>query len=405
MSEMIGRVLLRLAFFVTLIFLHGCSLHQSIGASTGAYLDPVSGKDFVHISNDKWDSANEALIYFYRPSSQWANDELESPDFYIDGQHYFNLRSGSYTWLAVYPGKRHIVIRRPLLGLEGLGSFNLDKIADLYLPTKAGHIYYLRYSEVGPPKMANPDLSPKSPLAKGDLQEVTHDYAMTEIIHTHFLTPDMMAPNKGARSIVAHDRQYDYEHEKARLEKEKKQELVQMQKQGFWRKSPWYWPFGGGPTREPEAQRKLQALEKEHQQYLRQQEAKHGGSWFSWVPFIGSSNSAKVASGAAAGASTTASSAGGETAYADDTGVDVSSEPLTGEAYEKRKAQLEQQREAELKQMKQQGFWRKAPWYWPFGGEPTREPEAQRKLQALEQAHKAAEAKSGGSSWLSWLPF
>ncbi len=390
---MTGRVSLRLAFLLGLLFLNGCAFHQSIGESTGAYLDPVTGKDFVHIPNDEWDSGSQALLYFYRPHSQWAADELESPSFYIDGRHYFNLRDDSYTWLAVYPGQRHIVIRRPLLGLEGLNSFNLDKIADVELSTKAGHIYYLRYSEVQPPKASNPGLPQDSPLAQGDFQLVSHDYAMNEIVNTHFLKPDLMAPNDGGRSIVAHDRQYDFEREKAKLEKEKARQLEQMKAQGFWRKAHWYWPFGGGPTREPEAERKLQALEKAHEDYLAEQARKEGGSsWFGWLPFVGGSTTQAPAGKTAA--------AGNQAGEAEMKAASANQSYAAGESYAVQKARLEREREAELKRMKEQGFWRKAPWYWPFGGGPTRVPEAERKLQALEKSHQASE-----SSWLSWWPF
>lgn len=396
---MIGRVLLRLGWLAGLLFLQGCAFHQSIGASAGAYLDPVTGHDFVHIQNDRWNQSTEALLYFYRPHSQWAADELESPDFYIDGKHYFNLRDGSYTWLVVYPGKRHIVIRRPLLGLEGLGTFNLDKIADVELDAKAGHIYYLRYSEIAPPKTANPDLPQDSPLGKGDFQLVAHDYAIGEIEQTRFLKPNLMAPNKGARSIVTSDRDYDFKQRKAALEKEKAKQLQQMKKQGFWHKAPWYWPFGGGPTREPAAQRKLDALEKTHQAYLdsleQNKEANGGSSWFGWLPFMGGPATNQ-------GTGTAQSADRGATAQRAEAmpGERFPKSELSGQSYESEKARLEKQREAELKRMKAQGFWRAAPWYWPFGGGPTRVPEAERKLQALEKAHKAQE-----SPWLSWLPF
>ena len=42
--------------------------------------------------------------------------------------------------------------------------------------------------------------------------------------------------------------------------------------------------------------------------------------------------------------------------------------------------------------MKEQGFWHPAPWYWPFGGGPTREPKAQQQLDALEKAQKQLQA-------------
>ncbi|WP_148862308.1 DUF2846 domain-containing protein [Marinobacter fonticola] len=270
--------------------LSGCAIHQSIGKSTGAFLHPVSGHDFVHIPNSDWDRQNHALLYFYRPHSQWAADEIESPSVYVDGHHYFNFRNDSYTWLVVAPGPRHIIMRRPLLGLEGINDLDLSRIADAKLDAGAGEIYYLRYSEVEPPARAHPDLNPEHALASGDLQLVTREFAMTgeqELASTQFLNSDLLAPNHAAVAIVEANQDYDYERRLEELEAAREAEIESMKDKGMYEAAPWYWPFGGGPTQPLETDRQIRALESSYAALEAEREAakaaQDDGHW--WWPF------------------------------------------------------------------------------------------------------------------------
>ncbi|KAA1174751.1 DUF2846 domain-containing protein [Marinobacter salinexigens] len=264
----------------------GCTVYQSIGKSTGSFLHPVSGPDFVHIPDDSW-NRNNALLYFYRTDSQWAADEIEAPSVYIDDRHYFNIRNDSYTWLEVSPGERHIAMRRPLLGLEGLNGFSLSLIADGNLNVESGHIYYLRYNELSEPGKAHPDLDPEHPLGQGDLQLVTRDYAMQagEIVSTRFLNSDLLAPNHAATSIVEVNEDADYEKRMAALHEERELEIERLQGEGKFEPAAWYWPFGGGPTVPLEADRKIEQLETEYaqleQERERRAEAESGDGW--WI--------------------------------------------------------------------------------------------------------------------------
>lgn len=276
----------RLLLFSALVFSSGCTIYQSIGKSVGAFLHPVSGPDFVHIPNDEWNRKN-ALLYFYRTHSQWAADEIESPSVYIDDKHYFNIRNDSYTWLEVSPGERHIAMRRPLLGLEGLNSFSLSLIADATLKVEPGRIYYLRYNELAEPGQAHPDLDPEHPLAQGDLQLVTRAHAMQaeEIVSTRFLNSDLLAPNHAATSIVETNEDVDYERRMVMLEEERELEMERLKEEGKYQSASWFWPFGGGPTVPLEADRKIEQLEQEYAQLElereRQEEAESGDGW--WI--------------------------------------------------------------------------------------------------------------------------
>lgn len=271
----------------SLVLLSGCQIYQSIGKSTGSFLHPVSGHDFVHIGNDEWNRSH-ALLYFYRTHSQWAADEIEAPSVYIDDTHYFNIRDNSFTWLEVSPGERHIAIRRPLLGLEGVGGFSLSLIADAPLNVEAGKIYYLRYNELSEPETPHPDLDPEHPLASGDLQLVTREVAMSvgEIVSTQFLNSDLLAPNHAATSIVEENEDAAYERDIARLEQERQEEIERLIAEGQYEESSWYWPFGGGPTVPLESERKMRErknayalLERERERQEELADQASGGWW------------------------------------------------------------------------------------------------------------------------------
>ncbi len=269
-----------------LLAVSGCTVYQSIGKSVGSFLHPVSGHDFVHIENDSWDRHN-ALLYFYRPHSQWAADEIEAPSVYIDDTHYFNIRNDSYTWLEVSPGERHIAMRRPLLGLEGVNSFSLSLLADATLKVKPGQIYYLRYNELSEPGRQHPDLEPDHALAQGDLQLVTREYAMQseEIVSTRFLNSDLVAPNHAATSIVEVTEDVDYERQLVLLEAERELEVERLKNEGKYESSIWFWPFGGGPTVTLQTDLKIQRLEQEYAELElereRRREAESSGGW--WI--------------------------------------------------------------------------------------------------------------------------
>jgi hypothetical protein len=278
--------LVRAAFVSLMIAMSGCSVYQSIGKSVGGFVHPVSGHDFVHIENDKWNNRN-ALVYFYRPHSEWASQEIESPSVYIDDAHYFNFRNDSFTWLEVSPGPRHIQMRRPLLGLEGLNSFSLSMIVDAKLDTEPGRIYYLRYSEVEQPESNHPELAEDHPLRSGDLQMVTREYAMQadEIVSTRFLNSDLLAPNHAAASIVEKNEDDDYERRLELLEEDREIEIERLKAEGNYDEPSWFWPFGGGPTVELEADRKLKEVERDYAAIERERERKKaaeaGDGW--WI--------------------------------------------------------------------------------------------------------------------------
>lgn len=268
----------------------GC-LYMAFEKHGGAFLVQVTGERFVHIPNDQWDSTNNALVYFYRPDSRWASEEIDAPSMFIDDHRYVSLRANGFTWLEMAPGPKQITMRRPiglLLGFEGIGSFSLSKIVDAEFEVEAGKVYYFRYSEIEAPSLPNPDLDPEDTLAQGDMQLVSRDVAIEEIVKTRFIENEPpFAKNSAGTSIVETNKKDVYEKEKARLEVAREEELEQLKLDGHWRSAKWYWPFGGGPTKRTEADIELKALEKEREAYLlalaEEEERGKKARW--WWPF------------------------------------------------------------------------------------------------------------------------
>ncbi|XOZ32384.1 DUF2846 domain-containing protein [Halomonadaceae bacterium KBTZ08] len=268
-----------LLLLILLPALGGCAIQQSIGHDAGAFLRDVEGDRFRPVPKHRWDSNNHALLYLYRPQSDWGDAELMAPSFYVDGYHYVNLRSGGYTWLEILPGTRELDMHRPFMGIEGVGS-PFSHILDAELTMKAGEIYFLRYSEVSEPDSLDPRLPADHPLSRGAARLVAQESAMEELRQTRFMQSVLLATNHAGTSIVADNREADYQRRRQALLEERRKEIERMKQQGDYRHAPWYWPWGGGPTRPLEADRKLKQLEQQRQQQLASQ---NKGHW--WWPF------------------------------------------------------------------------------------------------------------------------
>jgi hypothetical protein len=175
---------LSLLLAVAAFGLSGCTIHQSIGDNFGSYVAAPDGQNFRPVGY-RWDYENTALMYVYRPATQWSMDELETPSFNVNGERLFNIKGGSYTWYELEPGAHDVVIRRGLFGIEGVDDLVIKKIAQLELDVKAGTVYYLRYSEIDPPALD--PLSDQAPLGDGPLQLVAPSLALAELPVTKML--------------------------------------------------------------------------------------------------------------------------------------------------------------------------------------------------------------------------
>lgn len=161
-----------------LTLIGGCTIHQSIGDNFGSAVREPHGQEYKPVG-PQWDFERTALLYVYRPATTWSMDEFESPSFNVNGKRLFNLKGGGYTWYELKPGQYDIVMRRGLFGFEGINDLVISKIASLELEVKTGQTYYLRYSEVEPPKADNESTTPV--LGDGPLQLVPEPLALAEL--------------------------------------------------------------------------------------------------------------------------------------------------------------------------------------------------------------------------------
>jgi len=183
----------------------GCTVYNSIGSSTGAYISEPDGQAFKPVGY-RWDYEYSALLYIYRPGSEWADDELESPSFYVNDEHLFNLKSRGYTWYELDPGEYDIVMRRPLFGIEGLAvtdffDFSIKTPGQASLNVKAGKVYFLRYSEVDPIQLEVDETDPLAEVNDTEdnfLQLVPETVALAEL-------PQMRMLDEGRGRLAPQD--------------------------------------------------------------------------------------------------------------------------------------------------------------------------------------------------------
>lgn len=138
----------------------------------GTWLRPPKGPLFEPM--DTLDPRN-AMVYVYRPSTSWEDQELQAPSFFVDGTKVFGVKSGSYTWLELHAGTFKFYAKRPLSILF------IKKIFELEMPIEGGRNYYLRYSEDAPFNYQAEGLNPDEFLHARFLQEVPESVALAEI--------------------------------------------------------------------------------------------------------------------------------------------------------------------------------------------------------------------------------
>lgn len=138
----------------------------------GTWLRPPKGPLFEPM--DTLDPRN-AMIYIYRPSSSWEDQELQAPTFFVDGKKMFGLKSGSYSWMELHAGEFKLYAKRPLSILF------IKKVFELPMKIEGGRNYYFRYSEVAKFEYASEGFDPNDFQRSGFLQEVPESVALVEI--------------------------------------------------------------------------------------------------------------------------------------------------------------------------------------------------------------------------------
>lgn len=139
----------------------------------GAQLKAVEGPSFHPVVETE---PLNAVVYVYRPFSDWADQELQAPSFFVQEQRLFGLKNNMYVALELEPGRHKFSALRPLAVLH------VEKIFELELDVDPGEVYYMRYSEVSIP----PELSfEEGFVSNGPFYQVSEEFARHELRLTH----------------------------------------------------------------------------------------------------------------------------------------------------------------------------------------------------------------------------
>jgi hypothetical protein len=112
----------------------------------GSFMFPNKGEFFRPLMPT--DSRN-AIVYVYRPQTDWNDQEVQSPGFFLDGQFLSGLKSGSYFWFEVPASQYYFNAKRPLAVIY------LKTIFEAEFFFEGNKSYYFRYDEENPgPKKA-----------------------------------------------------------------------------------------------------------------------------------------------------------------------------------------------------------------------------------------------------------
>lgn len=142
----------------------------------GSFLYPNKGEFFRPLIPT--DSRN-AIVYVYRPETDWNDQEVQSPGFFLDGQFISGLKSGSYFWFEVPASQYYFNAKRPLAVVY------LKTIFEAEVFFEGNKSYYFRYDEENPgPKKA----APGTPMvAVGPLKQMPESQALQEITRTRVM--------------------------------------------------------------------------------------------------------------------------------------------------------------------------------------------------------------------------
>lgn len=142
----------------------------------GSFLSPNKGDLFRPLIPT--DSRN-AIVYVYRPQSDWSDQEIQSPGFFLNGQFMSGLKSGSYFWFEVPASEYYFNAKRPIAILY------LKTIFEANVFFEGNKNYYFRYDEDNPgPAKATTNAAM---LVVGPLKQMPDAQAIPEISQTRVM--------------------------------------------------------------------------------------------------------------------------------------------------------------------------------------------------------------------------
>lgn len=108
--------------------------------SLGAWLNHTIGQHFVAVNIQHPDAA---MVYLYRPDSQWNKQEILAPNFFLNGERIPSLLNNHYYWVELPAGQYRLSSSHPL----AFQHFQKPKLLDFQV--EAGRTYYIKYEEQG----------------------------------------------------------------------------------------------------------------------------------------------------------------------------------------------------------------------------------------------------------------
>lgn len=148
--------------------------YKIAGFSLGSWVNQQPGQYFKLIRPQH---KNAAVLYLYRPDSQWNRQEIVAPSFFLNGQKIPSLISNHHYWIELAEGDYRLSLSRPLTVIH------FQKPLAANFSVKAGQQYFLKYEEEqfrGGPN-GDADLLRVGPLMQMPTRQALKEIAMTQL--------------------------------------------------------------------------------------------------------------------------------------------------------------------------------------------------------------------------------
>ena len=149
------------------------------GFSVGSWVNQTTGQYFKLV---KPQSAQAAVVYFYRADSKWNRQEIIPTNFFLNGKRIPSLISNHYYWIELAPGDYKLSLSRPL------AVFHFQKPKVAYFTVEEGGQYFVKYEEE---KFRGGPNGEAGLLRVGPLMQMPTRQGLKEIAMTQLKSPGL----------------------------------------------------------------------------------------------------------------------------------------------------------------------------------------------------------------------
>lgn len=153
--------------------------YKLAGFTVGSWLNQKPGQRFKIVQPQ---NPQAAVVYLYRPDSQWNREEIIAQSFFLNGHKIPSLISNHYYWIELAEGDYRLSLSRPLTVMH----FQKPVRADFSVT--AGQHYFLKYEEEQFRGGPNGDAAL---LRIGPLMQMPTKQALKEIGMTELKSPGL----------------------------------------------------------------------------------------------------------------------------------------------------------------------------------------------------------------------